>query len=336
MEAQKELIEKITENELIVKEQNQVLEQKVAERTEELMKQSLELQEKNNEIQQQSEEISQHNEELYAINEILDKQHHTLKELFGDVQSSITYALRIQNAILPSKEFLKTCFDDFFVFYRPRDIVSGDFYWANEVWDKDSQKQVFVLADCTGHGVPGAFMSLICANLLNQTLIDRRIYNSADILLHVDAALRVFLKKDSNDNQDGMDCAVFVIDRNNKTLEFAGAKRPLWYFQNDKLYEIKGSSKSIGGHEREKDAFVRHIISFEEKTIFYAFTDGYPDQIGGPEKKKFMTRNLRSLLTDIRHLSTEEQEAKIMNTFEHWQSESMQIDDVLLIGFELS
>jgi serine phosphatase RsbU (regulator of sigma subunit) len=179
-------------------------------------------------------------------------------------------------------------------------------------------------------------MSLICANLLNQTLIDRRIYNSADILLHVDAALRVFLNKDSNDNQDGMDCAVFVIDRNNKTLEFAGAKRPLWYFQNDKMFEIKGSSKSIGGHEREKDSFVQHIISFKEKTIFYAYTDGYPDQIGGPDKKKFMTRNLRSLLTDIQHLSVEEQSAKINHAFESWQGESMQIDDVLLIGFELS
>ncbi len=291
----------------LVEEKNIELEHKVVQRTFELV-------EKNEEIQQQ-------HEELKLTSEKLAQQHNLLEDLFSDMQASITYAQRIQEAIMPSREMLEKCFSDFFIFFRPRDIVSGDFYWASEIWSNGSKKQIFVVADCTGHGVPGAFMSLICANLLNQTVIERQIYESNEILAKLDAALRIFLNKDNNDNHDGMDCAVLVLDKNRKTLEFTGAKRPLWYCKENEFFEIKGDAKSIGGHEREKANFTKKTIIFDESMSFYAFSDGFPDQIGGEQMKKYMSKNFKELLKKIHQLPMREQLSVAQQTFDVWQGE---------------
>ncbi len=334
--AQKALLEKTLENEKMVREQNIVLEQKVTERTEQLTRQSKELAQMNDEIQQQSEEISQHNEELQVINDKLEKQHQLLEELYNDMQASITYALRIQTAILPSGDILAKIFRSHFVFFRPRDIVSGDFYWSAPLEVDGSRQYVFVTADCTGHGVPGAFMSLICANLLNQTVIERHICETDAILTSLDNSLRRFLNKDMRENHDGMDCAIFVINHQSQTLSFTGAKRPLIYFQNGEMQEIKGDSKSIGGHYREKSTFSKHTISFEQPTNFYAFTDGYTDQMSSDNvRKKFMTRNLRLLIQEVQPLSLSEQGEIIKERFMAWRGQSSQLDDVLVVGFSL-
>jgi serine phosphatase RsbU (regulator of sigma subunit) len=305
----------------LIEEKNRELEQKVVTRTAELV-------EKNEEIQQQ-------HEELKLTSDKLIEQHNLIEDLYADMQASITYALRIQEAILPNKDMLGRCFADYFIFYRPRDIVSGDFYWATEIWTRGVKKQIFVVADCTGHGVPGAFMSLICANLLNQTVTERKIYESDAILRELDLTLRRFLNKDTNDNHDGMDCAVVVIDRRNKVMDFTGAKRPLIYFQDEKLFEIKGDAKSIGGHEREKASFTKNSVNFDENTVFYLYTDGYADQIGGENKRKFMTRNLRNLFSEMKSKPMSEQGEHLKNTFEKWQGKEQQIDDVLVVGFRL-
>ncbi|WP_027002368.1 7TM diverse intracellular signaling domain-containing protein [Hugenholtzia roseola] len=315
------LKEEETKRLALIEKQNRELEQKVAERTAELV-------ERNEEIQQQ-------NEELQITSEKLEHQHHLLEEVYKDIQASISYAQRIQEAHLPKTDLLQRCFSDYFIFFQPRDVVSGDFYWAAEIWVQGMKRQVFVVADCTGHGVPGAFMSLICANLLNQIIIERNYHDPAQILTKLDQTLRLFLNKDITQNHDGMDCALIVLDKNKKELHFSGAKRPLFYFQKQELHILRGDSKSIGGHEREKGFFHTHTLSFEEPTRFYLFSDGYADQIGGEQNRKFMIKNFRDLLTQIHLDDFKTQKQKVESTFWKWQGKESQVDDILVVGFEV-
>ncbi len=296
------------------------LEAKVAERTESLAKSKIEI----------------------------EKQHRLLENVLQDLQDSINYAKRIQSAILPRTTTLRNALSENFVFYMPRDVVSGDFYWTTEINIRSVEseqtsplsgklvhkKQIFVVADCTGHGVPGAFMSMIGINLLNQIVTEKQIHQPNLILGTVDSALRVLLKQNDAGSQDGMDMALVTIDKENKILEFAGAKRPLIYFKNGEMTEIKGIAKSIGGHDREIAKFEKHTIS-TENTTFYIFSDGYPDQIGGEQSRKFLIRNFRILLSKIHGLPMSEQQNILANTLEQWIGTGRQIDDILVAGFRI-
>ncbi|MCC5946585.1 MAG: SpoIIE family protein phosphatase, partial [Bernardetiaceae bacterium] len=303
----------------LIEEKNKELEQKVRERTAEVV--------------EKSEEIQQQNEELQRTSEQLEGQHKFLTELYNDTQASINYAQRIQDAILPKPDLLEACFNSYFILFKPRDIVSGDFYWAADIWVNGFKKEVFVAADCTGHGVPGAFMSLICANLLNQIVVERKVVEPQVILEKVDKALRIFLNKATTKNHDGMDCAIIVIDKKKRLLEFSGAKRPLVYFKNNRITRIKGDAKSIGGHEREGKFFSKHTLELDSETTYYLYSDGYADQIGGPKKRKFMTKHFRKLLTDIHHLPLEEQKMILEDKLIAWQGKEEQVDDILVVGF---
>jgi CheY-like chemotaxis protein len=244
------------------------------------------------------------------------------------ITESINYAKRIQEASFPSVEILKSTVPDSFVFFRPRDIVSGDFYWFA---DKNGK---FVIAgvDCTGHGVPGAFMSLIGNDLLNVIVSARGITDPAEILNELHTSVRKALRQEENNSRDGMDLSVCVFDFENKTMSYAGAKSPLIYFTGDTMHLIKGDKVSVGGVQKEETRrFTKHIFPLEKNSVFYIFTDGYQDQFG-TEGQKFMSKRFRKLLQDIHALPCAEQQQLLEKNFLSWKGNKPQIDDILVLG----
>ena len=266
------------------------------------------------------------------------------------VTDSLKYAKRIQEAILPPKQELNAILGEHFVFFKPKDIVSGDFYWISE--HKEEQKIVIAAVDCTGHGVPGAFMSIIGNNLLNQIVEEKKIFYPSQILEELHKGVRTILKQDYdsdtnvvNTSRDGMDIALCVIDKKRNILEFAGAHRPLWIIKNGELEEIKGDRKAIGGWQNEqkgeKRNFTTHSIPLNGEMNIYLSSDGYVDQFGGQGKtsKKFMSKNLKKLLlnmTNKKQQDLESQCSTLEEVMEKWKGNEPQIDDVLIVGFALN
>ncbi|MEM6298387.1 MAG: two-component regulator propeller domain-containing protein, partial [Bacteroidota bacterium] len=252
-----------------------------------------------------------------------------------NIKDSISYAKRIQDAALPSTKRMNAAFPEHFIFFRPRDIVSGDFYWLSDHWANEG-KTLLAAIDCTGHGVPGAFMSLIANDLLNYIVNEQKIISPARILETLHSEVRRVLNQAESDNRDGMDMSLILVDKNTKTLTFAGAKNPLVYTQNGMIKRIKGDPRPIGGRQREdKRTFSEHTISFEQPLTFYLYSDGFQDQFGGEDGRKFMAKPFRELLGSIASLSTEEQNEKLESTFNDWKSSHEQLDDVLVIGGKL-
>ncbi len=307
---------------------------------------------KSKEVHQQNEEIHQQNEELVSMtdqlqaknilveeqNTALTEQKHVIEMAHKKITSSITYAERIQKAILPQPQRISSMFPEAFVFFRPRDVVSGDFYWCAFVRDKQGNKKViFATGDCTGHGVPGAFMSMAGANLLAQIVNDRKIANPAFILDLLHAGIRNLLQQDENENRDGMDISISVVNWNDKILEYSGAKRPLYYVQNGEMHQIKGDVYPVGGFLRGVNRkFTTHQVSFAESSLMaYTFSDGYPDQIGGREVRKFMTKHFRKMLLEISNKSMRVQKQHLGITLDKWKGEHKQLDDILVVGMRL-
>jgi len=247
------------------------------------------------------------------------------------IRDSINYAKKIQEAILPLDEEIKKALPQSFVLFKPRDVVSGDFYWFNV---KD--RKIYIAAvDCTGHGIPGAFMSMIGNSLLNEIVSKNGNPDPAEILKQLHEGVRRALKQDRDfyETKDGMDVALTVIDTAENTLWFSGAKRPLFYFNNGKLEEIKGDKQSIGGLEmKEQYRFTNRALNIKPGDTFYLFTDGYVDQFGGEKGKKFSSRRLRELLADVQHLPMPEQQQQLAVIMNNWQKEVEQVDDMLVIG----
>ena len=278
-------------------------------------------------------EIEQQKHEIELQRDLLAKQNKEIRLKNKDITDSIEYAKRIQTAILPLEENIKKYLPESFIFYRPRDIVSGDFYW----FAYKNEKIIIAAIDCTGHGVPGAFMSMIGAEILNTIVISQGITDAAEILNLKNKYIRSALKQDTSDNQDGMDMALCIIDKKKGVLEFAGAKNPLIYITKDgQLHKIRGDRQSIGGFQYTKIvSFKKHIIKIDTPMYFYIFSDGYQDQFGGPDRQKFMVRNFEKLLASIYHLSMDEQKRILTETLEAWMSDLSQTDDILVIGFKL-
>ena len=301
-----------------LKESEQRLEAKVLERTQEVIKQ-------NKEIQKQRDEIEEKNKSLQV--------------LYQNVTDSIRYAKRIQQSILPPIEVVREALPESFVLYKPKDIVSGDFYWID-----DSMKDITWIAavDCTGHGVPGAFMSIIGYNSLNQIIVENKpSVSAAAVLNRLKALVSQSLRQtqDGESSKDGMDIALCKIDKKKKVIEFAGAFNPLLYIktsQSNELLEIKGNKFPIGIYMQEEDEqFTNHQIKIDDGDSFYIFSDGYADQIGGPRNKKFLIKNFRNLLCEIHTESMERQRHILNETLEEWKGEHDQVDDILVIGFRL-
>ncbi len=261
----------------------------------------------------------------------ISKQNKIIKEKNADITASINYAKRIQKASLPSFDILQQELQEHFVLFKPKDIVSGDFYWFTKVDDK------FIIAavDCTGHGVPGAFMSLVGINLLSAIVSENNITEADLILENLHERIQFALRQSDTANQDGMDVALCVIDKKKKILEFAGAKNPLIYIKNNEIHKIKGDKKGIGGKQISGLHFTKHTIELDEAMSFYIFSDGYQDQFGGERNRKFMGKRMAQMFLDNQNLPMNEQ-LKVYDTeINNWMSDTKQIDDILLIGFNL-
>ena len=262
------------------------------------------------------------------------KQKEELSLKNKNITDSLLYAKRIQEALLPSDSTLKMLIKNSFLLYKPKDIVSGDFYWVNEKDDK----LFLAVVDCTGHGVPGAFMSIIGVELFDNIINDRGILEADKILFEMNKGISYALSKDEGKNhtiRDGMDIALCVIDKNTKEMEFAGAFRPLYLLQDNKIQEIKGDRFSVGLNENLQDASEINKKKFllKEHDMIYLFTDGYADQFGGPDGKKYKYRRFRHLLLNIHKLPVEQQQFYLHKSIEEWMGDQEQIDDILIVGF---
>jgi ligand-binding sensor domain-containing protein/serine phosphatase RsbU (regulator of sigma subunit) len=251
-----------------------------------------------------------------------------------NITDSINYAKRIQEAMLPSEYLFRKLLPDSFILYKPRDIVSGDFYWITE-----NEGKIFVAAvDCTGHGVPGAFMSIIGFDLLRNITREQNIEDPAEILNHLNLGVSDTFSKQSSDYElkDGMDVALLVIDRVNKQLQYSGAFNPLYIVRDKQVIEIKGNRFSIGKIEgNESRKFDTHFLDYEENDMIYIFSDGYADQLGGPLGKKFKFRRFQHLILSVHSLPLIKQKAFLDETFESWRGQLEQVDDILVIGIRL-
>ncbi len=286
------------------------------------------------EVVKRNSEILDKNQELEAQQLKLADAYSKIQEKNKNITASINYAKRIQDAMLPSDEKIKTIIKDCFVFYQPRDIVSGDFYWITET----DNKTIIAAVDCTGHGVPGAFMSVIGNNLLYEIIEGQGIFSPAKILDALNENVRRHLNQDQTHNRDGMDMAICVIDKTTKILTFAGAKNPLLHVHSNTTEIIKGDRFPIGGFDKYKQKpFTEHTIIPREDSVFYIYSDGFQDQFGGLEGRKYMSRRFTEYLKNISSLPTQQQKKEIIQEFKEWKNSGNehQIDDVLVIGFRV-
>lgn len=282
-----------------------VLELKVVERTKE--------------IQQQKQKIEIQKDEIMAQKD--------------DITSSITYASRIQRAILPSTQVFDKTFNDYFIFYKPRDIVSGDFYWITEF----RQEIIFAVADCTGHGVPGAFMSMLGNSFLNEiTKGEGSKLPSNQILNRLRDMVNSALSQagESSKANDGMDITLCKYKKKNKMLEIAGAYNPLYLLRKGVLTEYKADRMPIGYYPKKKN-FTAHTVQLQKDDVIYLFSDGFHDQFGGAFSKKYTSKQLKQILTAISPIPMDEQQNKLEHELETWQGTNAQVDDILIIGIRI-
>jgi ligand-binding sensor domain-containing protein/serine phosphatase RsbU (regulator of sigma subunit) len=269
--------------------------------------------------------VSERTAEVVEKNKALD-------EINKDITASIRYAKRIQDAILPPDDFVRKHLPNTFVLFKPKDIVSGDFYWLEDKNDS----VIFAAVDCTGHGVPGAFMSIVGHNLLDRVVAEQNITQPARILDELNRSITDTLRqKDLEDNtlRDGMDIALCTFHRDSSTLEFAGAYNPLWLVRNNEIIEIKANNFPIGNSKSgDTKRFTNHEIKLSKGDTLYIFSDGYADQFGGPKGKKFKSSALKQLLVNAQHLSMEQQKELLDRTIEDWRGNHEQVDDILVIG----
>ena len=248
-----------------------------------------------------------------------------------DITDSLIYAQRIQEALLPSEEYFRKHFKDSFILFKPKNIVSGDFYWIGE---KD-EKIFIVAADCTGHGVPGALMSMIGLEIVEKTINEENIGIPSEILAVMNKGLEKTFSREKNIGtiiRDGMDIGLCVIDRGKKKVEYAGAFFPLYLIRDGSLVEIM-ADKIIIGMNPEGKPYTDHKLDLLENDIFYLFSDGFVDQFGGSENKKFMYRRFRYLLLTIHNFPVNDQKAILEENIRTWMGTNEQVDDMMVIGF---
>lgn len=297
MEVFRKGLEAIKENERLIVEQNEKLELQVKERTAEIVHQKEIIEDKNKEI--------------------LD---------------SIHYAKRLQAAILPPERQMNEFFAQHFTLYMPKDIVAGDFYWAEMLDDHI----YLVAADCTGHGVSGALMSMLGVSLLSRVVNEKQITEPGAILNALHLAVIAALKQQENETHDGMDILLCRFTKDFTELTFAGANRPLWLVRNGILEEFKTDKMPIGGLQIEHISFTTLTLSLEKNDMLYLSTDGYADQFGGEAGKKLMTKRFKEVLTEISGKSLNDQKEHLYKVHNDWKGEQEQVDDILVIGVRIN
>jgi serine phosphatase RsbU (regulator of sigma subunit) len=252
-----------------------------------------------------------------------------------DITDSINYAQRIQASILPPISKLHDAFSGSFVFYRPRDIVSGDFYWYDQM---ENNKFVIVCADSTGHGVPGAFMSMIGTTLIKDLTVRKEVDSPSSLLATLDMEIMTALNQniEAERSNDGMDIIVSEVDMKTNKLRVSSAMRPMIIYRDGEQIYVRGSRSSVGGeYEKDQKVFETNEFQLSKGDKIYMFSDGYPDQFGGPLGKKFKMVRLKNMLRDIHEKPMEEQYNYIKNNFEIWKEDTEQVDDVLFMGIEI-
>ncbi|MBE9517122.1 MAG: SpoIIE family protein phosphatase, partial [Bacteroidetes bacterium] len=263
--------------------------------------------------------------EIQAQKEHIEKQNKEIKYSFD-------YAKKIQNTVLPGDEVFETLFGEHFIFFKPRDIVSGDFYWISQ----SDQRIVLTAADCTGHGVPGSLMSMLGITMLHEIVNEKGVMNSGEILNKLRLSIARTLKQEGRigEQKDGIDMALIIYDTQTRILEFSGANNPIYIVRNGEMLEYKGNNMPVAYYEKMSD-FTSYTIEMKQGDRVYMFTDGFPDQFGGPQGKKFKYRPFKDLLLEIHERPMEEQHRILSLIFEEWKGDLSQIDDVLVIGLRL-
>ena len=263
---------------------------------------------------------------------IIEEKNRQVEEKNHEILDSISYAKRIQTAILPSIQLRERVLPEHFVLYEPKDIVAGDFYWLEET--KDSI--IFAVADCTGHGVPGAMMSVVCHNALNRSVKEFGLRQPGEILDKTREIIVEELSKNHQDVSDGMDISLCAWNKTNREISWAGANNPLWIWKKESkdIVEIKPNKQPIGKHF-DMQPFTTHPGPLEKGDRIYLITDGYADQFGGPESKKFKAKNLKNLLVQISNEKINQQIDILRSTFFKWKGDLEQIDDVCIMGIEI-
>ncbi|MDF1671918.1 MAG: SpoIIE family protein phosphatase [Vicingaceae bacterium] len=277
---------------------------------------------------------------------IIKKKNVLLKETKSEIElqhteikASISYAKRIQEAILPSNNLVEKYLIDSFIYYQPKDIIAGDFYWMHVLpepngWDINGDTILFSAADCTGHGVPGAMVSVVCNNALNQSVKEFGI-TQPSLILEKTRELVIETFSESIENvQDGMDLALCSLNLKTHELQFSGANNPLWIVRDGEILETKGNKHHVGKCDLMPD-FKNHKVQLQKNDIIYIFSDGYVDQFGGPKGKKFMTAKFKQLLLSINSQTMNEQLNSLKNTFNQWKGKLEQVDDVCVIGVKI-
>ena len=311
---------------LLKREDNQILEN-----------QKKEIEEYNEKLLFYHEELLSQKEDLEVQKKMLDTQNTLLREKNQRINESIQYAKRIQTLLLPAETTFEKTFTDYFILYRPKDIVSGDFYWIRE----NNRYVILAVADCTGHGVPGAFMSVLNMSFLDE-IVDSGVTNPAEILNQARDKIKKTLHNNINQNEprDGMDIGICTIDKSNRILEFSGAYHSLMILNkpeenSDGLIEISGDKMPIGAHIKGDKPFKlnRHKIKKTDKFILY--TDGFIDQFGGTLDRKFLPEQFKEIVKQTRNLKMKDQKLALVEKLEEWMDGREQIDDILVLGFQL-
>jgi len=280
---------------------------------------------KNSEIQQQKEEIE-------TQNNVLTQQKESLEESNNNIKQSITYAKRIQKALIRGEDVLAENFSENFILFKPKDIVSGDFFWIRKI------KNIIAIAavDCTGHGVPGAFMSMLGVSLLNQYVTSRNLDNPGEILNTLRKKVKEYLHQTGElmESKDGMDMSFVLIDSESLEAKYAGANNSLYLVREGNLIEYKPTKNPIGIHYKEVN-FETHSINLMKNDSFYLFSDGFADQFGGTDYRKFKVNNFKQMLTENANYHMSEQKNIFEDKFHNWKGNYEQIDDILLIGVKI-
>lgn len=301
-------------------------------------------------LKEQARVLKEANDAITAKNEEITQQKRVIEKKNESIMDSIHYARRIQAAILPPNQLLQETFPEHFVLFKPRDIVSGDFYWINSTQARRGSNQIIIAAaDCTGHGVPGAFMSMLGVSLLNEIVNIRKVTQANIILNELRAQVKSSLRQTGREGEakDGMDIALCSIDPVKRTMQFAGAYNPLVLIRKSQetddaeIVQIKADKMPIGIYYREKGDFTNHEIQLKKDDTFYIFSDGFADQIGGNRGRKFMSKRFKSLLKEIHKKPMGEQKTILENKISDWMNNTddgkiyEQVDDMLIIGLRV-
>ncbi|MBE9467037.1 MAG: SpoIIE family protein phosphatase [Bacteroidetes bacterium] len=310
----------------LLRQGNQALEEK-----------NLKLEKANNKARRRTIDLFGKHIDLKKAKKQIELQNTELEKKNCQINDSLNYAKLIQEATLPTKDYIKSILPNAFIFFQPRDVVSGDFYWFEKI-----DNLIFVAAvDCTGHGVPGAFMSMIGTTLLNEIVVESRTFDTSQILTKLNLGVIHSLNQKSDSNlirNDGMDITICCINKKNHTVDISCAGQTCYVINDEKLSAIRGDIFFEGDifPNRPKLKYTRHSIKIKKDTTIYMFSDGYQDQFGGEKSEKYLSKNLKKLLWENHKLEPKKQNEIINNEFNTWKKNHQQIDDVLVIGININ